>query len=90
MALVREGKSTDTVQTEYTYTSNEDTVILTVTIRGYAFKDGDNIHINVKDDKIVAGGIKINDNSLALTNVEFNNGQFSEVENMFVNSHIEG
>ncbi len=90
MALVREGKSTDSVKTSYSYTDNGDTVTFTVTVTGYEFKDGDNIHINVKNDKIVAGGIKVNDNSLALTNVEYNNGQFSEVENMFVNSHIEG
>lgn len=90
MALIREGKSTDSVKTAYSYTDNGDTVTFTVTITGYEFKDGDNIHINVKNDKIIAGGIKINDNSLALTNVEYNNGQFSEVENMFVNSHIDG
>ncbi|MDE5994258.1 MAG: hypothetical protein K2G60_01960 [Oscillospiraceae bacterium] len=90
MALIREGKSTNSVKTTYSYTDNGDTVKFTVTVTGYEFKDGDNIHINVKNDKIIAGGIKINDNSLALTNVEYNNGQFSEVENMFVNSHIDG
>ena len=84
---VREGKSLETVQSEYTYTDNGDTVTLTVLIKGYEFADGDNIHIEVDND-ITMAGLKVNNNSLALTNVEFKNGSFSEVENMFVNSVI--
>lgn len=87
--LAQSNKSRSTVSTEYKYTSDKDTVTLTVTIKGYEFKNGDNIHITVKNDKIIASGIKVNDNSLALTNVEYNNGQFSEVDNMFVNTMIE-
>lgn len=87
--IAKSEKSESRVTYEFTYTSDKDIAALTVKIKGYEFKNGDNIHINVKNDKTIAGGIKVNDNSLALTNVEYKNGQFSEVENMFVNTQIE-
>lgn len=87
--LAQSKKSAGSVSTEFAYSSKGDIATLTVTIKGYEFKNGDNIHITVKNDKIITGGIKVNDNSLALTNVEYNNGQFSEVDNMFVNTAIE-
>lgn len=90
MKLAREGKTAGNIETNYTYTCDGDKIILTVVIDGYEFKNGDNIHIEVSNDEIVAGGIHINNNSLALTNIEFQNGKFSEVENMFVNTSIEG
>lgn len=88
MKLVREGKSTDTVHYEYSYTSEGDKAILTVVIKGYEFKDGDNIHVEVDNDITVAG-IKIHNNALALTNVEFKDGKFTEVKNMFVNNQLD-
>lgn len=89
MEYVRSGKSVNPVKSEYTYRTEGDKVILTVTVNGYEFKDGDNIHIEVSNDKTIAG-IKVKDNFLALTNAEFKDGEFSEVENMFVNTEIKG
>ncbi len=88
MQLVREGKTTDTVFYEYSYEDAGDKAILTVVIKGYEFKDGDNIHIEVDND-ITFAGLKIHNNSLALTNVEFKDGKFTEVKNMFVNSQLD-
>lgn len=88
LQLVREGKTTDTVFYEYSYEDAGDKAILTVVIKGYEFKDGDNIHIEIDNDITVAG-FKIHNNSLALTNVEFKDGKFTEVKNMFVNSQLD-
>lgn len=89
MEYVRSGQSINPVKSEYTYRTEGDKVILTVTVKGYEFKDGDNIHIEVSND-ITMAGIKVKDNFLALTNAEFKDGEFSEVENMFVNTEIKG